>query len=870
MKLFRSLCSLLRKEKLDAAMTEEMQAHVDLQTERNRAEGMSPEEARYAALRQFGNMASIQQETREQRTGATLELLLRDVSLSWRSLHRSPGFAVTVVVSLALGIGAATAVYSVAHALLFSPLRYAAADQLVEIQSWHQRDGASDVAPATFGDVAAANASFQSVAAQYYYYVNLTGRTTPVLLNSAEVTKDFFPTFGVEPWRGRALIADDFHPGAAPVAVLGHALWREMFQADERVIGTQIMLDEVSHTVVGIMPPSFKDPAQTAVLWRPMLGGRDNLADRASHYWTMFGRRKAGVALAQANAELAAIGERMRQAYPEHYENWTLRAVDLRALIVANYRQGLLVLLAGVGCLLAITAANVTALSILRILARRRELAVRMALGSSLGRVLRLLAVENLLLSAAGGIGGVLLAAWSVPVLLASLPEGWLPRADEVAMNLPVLLTGLGLAAICGSLTGAAAGRLLLRVQANDVLKEGSRGASGRSAGRLRTGLIVGEIAVAIVLLAGAGLLGRSFAGLAERRPGIDAARLLSVTISQSGKRYDNPAKGWSYFSRALEAVAALPGVEAAGFTQTSPFRWGIPIAFAPGELRSDGRTKIVQAFTDAVTVDYFRATGIPLKQGRIFTAADDHRAPPIVVLSETAARQLFGASDPIGRTINAGPEAIFTVIGVVGDVRRSGLASESPPQVYRAMAQRTPSFATLMVRASVAPASLAKSVQGALLGIDPDTPVTDVTTMARVVDRSIAQPRLHLVLFGVFAGLALLLAAVGLYGLVAYNVEQRGREFGIRTALGATRTDILRQVLADGGRLVARGAMLGVLGALIGAKALEGLVHGVSLHDPVVLLGGVAVLAAVALLACWLPARRASKSDPMVALRAE
>jgi len=413
-------------------------------------------------------------------------------------------------------------------------------------------------------------------------------------------------------------------------------------------------------------------------------------------------------------------------------------------------------------------------------------------------------------------------------------------------------------------------GFLLVRVQANDVLKEGARGSSGPAAGRLRAGLIVAEIAVAIVLLAGAGLLGRSFAGLAQRQPGLDATRLLSVTISHSGKRYDEPAKSWSYFSRALAAVAAIPGVEAAGFTQTSPFRWGIPVGFAAGEAGPDGRVKVVQAFTDAVSVDYFRAAGIPLRQGRLFTAADDHRAPAIVLLSETAARQLFGGGDPVGRKISAGPQAIFTVVGVVGDVRRSGLASEAPPQVYRSMAQRTPSYATLMVRAAVAPESLAKPVQAALLGIDPDTPVTDVTTMARVVGRSIAQPRLHLVLFGLFAGLALILAAVGLYGLVAYTVEQRLREFGIRTALGATRGDIMRQVLANCGRLVAAGALLGTAGALASARMMEGLVYGVPLHDPLVLVGGVASLAVTALLACWLPARRAAKVDPVIALRAE
>lgn len=870
MRLAARILNLFRRRKLEADMAEEMRAHLEMQAERHRAAGLNGSEAGYAAQREFGNITSLQQRAREARWGATLELFCRDAALATRSLRRSPGFALTVVISVALGIGVAAAVFSVAHALLFSQLRYGNADQLVEIQAWHKEQGASDVAPATFGDVATANKAFQAVAAQYYYYVNLTGRTVPVLLNSADVTAGFFPVFGVEPWRGRTLVAGDFLPGATPVAVLGHALWQGAFGGDERILGTQVMLDDVSHTVVGIMPPSFKDPAETAQLWRPMVPGRDNLTERASRYWTMFGRRQGDVTLGQANAELAAIGERLRQAYPQHYENWTLRAVDLRELIVANHRQGLLVLLTAVGCLLAIMTANVTALSILRVLARRRELAVRLALGSSLGRVVRLLSLENLLLTAAGGTGGMVIAAWGVPLLLAALPAGWLPRADEVAVNLPVLLAGLGVALACGLVTAVVSAGLLARVEANDVLKEGSRGASGRAAGQLRTGLIVAEIAIAIVLLSGAGLLGRSFAGLAQRPAGIDAPRLLSITISQSGKRYDTPAKGWTYFSRALEAVAALPGVEAAGLTQTSPFRWGIPVGFAAGTTGPDDRVQAVPAFTDAVSVDYFRAAGIPLRQGRLFTAADDPRAPAGVILSETAARLLFGGADPIGQSISAGPQAVFTVIGVVGDVRRSGLLREAPPQVYRAMAQRTPSYATLMVRTKVAPESLAKPVQEALLRIDPDTPVTDVTTMERIVDRSIAQPRLHLVIFGVFAGLALVLSAVGLYGLVAYNVEQRLREFGIRSALGATRADILGTVLADSGKLVAAGALLGGSGALASARMLDGLVYGVPLYDPLMLLGGIASLSAVAMLACWVPALRATKVDPLVTLRAE
>ncbi len=871
MKILRQLRSLFRKDKLDAEMAEEMRFHLEQRAVDNAADGLPEDEAQYAAQRRFGNVASIQEQAREERGWIWLEQFWKNLRFAVRSLWRTPGFTTTAVLTLALGIGASTAIFSVVHALLLSPLQYREAGQLVQLQSRHNEQGVSDLAPATFGDIAVGNASFTTVAAQYYYYVNLTGTDAPALLNCADVTADYFKLFDVAPLRGRTWDADDIKPGAVPVVVLGHALWSRQFNASDSVIGRQIMLDGVAHTVIGVMPATFKDPSEIAQLWRPMRAGADDLLNRSSRYWTGFGRLKPNLTLEQANAELATLGRQLVQAHPKNYEGWTLQAVDLRSLVVGDFHRGLLVVLGAVGCVMLITCANVTGLAIVRATTRRKELAVRTALGSTRGQLVRLLLSESLLLATLGGGGGVLLAYWGVPAVLANLPPGWLPRSGEIALNLPVLATSIALTFLTGVAAGLAPGFAASRIDANDALKDCARGSAGPSVRRLRASLIVIELALALVLLTGTGLLGRSFIGLMQKKTGLDASRVLSLTVSLSAKRYDGPARCWDFFSRAQTEVAAVPGVEATGFTQTSPFRWGIPVDFVP--VRADAAeaaADMPEAFCDSVSVDYFKAMGIPLLAGRAFTPADDYKVPPIVILSETAARRYFGTENPIGRFISPGAPARFEVVGVVGDVRRSGLAAATPLQVYRPLAQRTPGFAALMVRTALPPATLAKSVQAALWRVDPDTPVTDVATMDTFVSRSVTQPRLYLALFSLFAALALLLAAIGLYGLIAYSVAQRTREFGIRTALGASAHEVLALVLREGATLIAFGLALGLAGSFAATRLLRTMIFETSLHDPLVFLAVPLLLAAVAAFACYLPARRATKVDPIIALRTE
>lgn len=795
------------------------------------------------------------------------------MSAACRSLARTPGFTAVAALTLALGIGASTAIFSVVHALLLSPLPYGDARPLVQLRSSHPAQGFSALAPATFVDVAASAQSFETTAAQTYYYYNLTHIGTAARVTGIQATTNYFKLWQVRPLLGRTWGPDETLSSSAPVVVLSEPIWRKHYAADPALIGQTITIDDVAVTVIGIMPASFSDPWGNGTLWRPIPSDSETLHDRSSRFFSPFARLKPGVTLEQANAELATIAARLREAHGEHYRDWTLVTGDLHRAVVGDYRTGLFVVLGAVGCVMLITCANVAGLNIVRAHARRKELAIRTALGATAGQLLRQLLAESLLLALLGGVGGVLLGTWGIDALLATVPEGWLPRATEIALNPPVLLATLVLTLVTGVVFGLAPGFTATRVDAHDALKATARSSAHPGTRRLRSALVVTEIALAFILLACAGLLGRSFLSLLHQRSGLDAERLLSLTVSLSDQRYKTPDQRRDFYTRALAEVAAVPGVAAAGFTHTSPFRWGIPITFvAVGRDGSAAEANVPQTYYDSVSPDFFRAAGITLRAGRLFDDNDRAGSPPVVLLSETAARSLFGSDDPIGREIasTSSATARFKVVGVVSDVRRLGLATAAPPQAYRPLAQRPTAFATLFVRTPLTPAALAKSLPAALARVDPDTPVSDIAPMDEVVRRGVTQPRLYLTFFTAFAALALLLSAIGLYGLVAYSVAQRTREFGIRAALGARPREVLSQVLRESARLIATGLLLGLLGALAATHVLADMVTATSVRDPLVFVLVPVVLAATALAACLLPARRAMRTDPITALRTE
>lgn len=798
--------------------------------------------------------------------------MLTHLRLTCRGFVKHPGFAVVAIVILALGIGASTAVFSVVHALLLSPLRYGEAQRLVQVRSVHPQQGFSALAPATALDVGTQARLFDALASQTYYYVNLTGSGTPALVTAVQATADYFKVFSVAPLLGRTWNSDECRPGAAPVVVLGQQLWETQYGGRRDLVGQTIVMDDTPTTVIGVMPKSFIDPWGNAALWMPMPLSADTLKNRSQRYWSTFARLTPGTDAAQASAELAALARGLEEQFPDNYRQWSLQADDLHGLVVGDYRQALLIILGAVGCVMLITCANIAGLCLVRAAARRKELAIRIALGATRGQLTAQLMTESLLLALLGGLAGILLANWGLAALLASI-DGWLPRSDEIALNTPVLLVSLALTVVTGLLFGLAPALTATRVDAQDALKD-AHSATGAAAQRLRTSLVIAEIALALVLLVGAGLLGRNLYGILNRDAGIEASRVLSLTLTPSEKRYDTAEKRGEYYRRALAEVAAVPGVESAAFTQTSPFRWGIPISLSPvpraGEQPSAGN--LPQVFYDSVSRDYFKTMGTALRAGRWFNDSDVPTAKPVIVISESTARRFFGDEDPIGRELTPNPSGPtrFEIVGVVADIARTGLANETPLQVYRAMSQRPTAFATLMVRTTLSPASLAKAVQAALWRVDPDIPFSDILPMDRVVSRTITQPRLYLTLFGVFAGLALTLAGVGLYGLIAYGVAQRTREFGIRTALGASAGDVLSLVLREGGRLIGVGLALGLVGALGAARLMQQLLFANSAYDPWVFAGVITLLGTVALAACLLPARRAARVDPLVALRTE
>lgn len=800
--------------------------------------------------------------------------MLHELRSALRSLTKTPGYSVTALLVLTLGIGASTAIFSVVHAVLLTPLRYADARQLVQLRSVHPEQGSSGLAPATFIDLTRDSRSFSVLAAQRYDYVNLTKVDAPTRLTGTQATADYFKLFGVAPLRGRTWNADEARANTTPVVVLSESLWRNQLNAREDIVGSTVMLDDVAHTVLGVMPASFSDPWGNAALWRPIPGDGQEATNRVARFWSAFGRLADGVTPEQANAELATLAGQLQAAHGEHYRGWTLDQVDLQSQVVGNYRNGLLVVLGAVGCVLLITSANVAGLSVVRAISRRKELAIRAALGASGRQLMRQLLIESLLLALAGGVGGVLLALWGVTGIQAFIGDGWLPRIGEVAVNAPVLTAALGLTLGTGVLFGLAPAWSAARTDANEALKDNTgRGSAGPSAQRLRSGLVVLEIALALMLLVGAAVLGRSFSSILSKSPGMRTEQLLTVGLSLSGKKYGSPDKLRDFYRRVEESVAAVPGVASVGLTWTLPFTWGIPFTLFPVEhLGTPEADKAPQSFYDPVNADYHRTAGIPLLAGRLFTAADDQNAAPVVLLSESTARRLYGRTDVVGRFLTNGSQSLKAeIVGIVGDVWRSGLASDTVPlQIYRPLPQFPPAFATLIVQTNVRPDALAKSVQQAIWSVDSDQAIGTVNTVDKLVTATMTQPRLYLSLFGLFAGLSLLLAGIGLYGLIAYGVAQRTREFGIRAALGASRADVLGLVLREGALLIGVGICTGLAGAFLGARLLRQMVYQTSVHDPVVFTLVPLVLAAVALLACYLPARRATRADPLVALRAE
>ena len=852
-------------------MAEEMQLHLEQRTEENIAAGMPPDEARFAARREFGGIEQIKEIARDQRGTTGVEHLVQDFRFGARLLRKQPGFTAVAVLTLAFGIGATTAIFSVVNGVLLRPLDFPAPDQLVLVNEAHPPTvPLTGVSPGAYSSWQQQTAAFSSLAAWSFGPYNLTGAGEPRRIFAQRVTPNYFGTLGVRPDLGRDFRPGEDAAGKDNVVILSHALWLDQFGGRAQVVGQSILLDERPFLVIGVMAPGARWDRRAEIYTLLVTSARDQMNFDARRL-QVIGRLKPGVTLAQARGEMATLADRLAEASPATNQGWQVRLMPLLAATVTGVRPLLLSLLGAVGFLLLIACVNVANLLLARATARHREIAVRSALGAGRGRIVRQLLCESLLIAALGGGLGALLAAGGTHLLLAFAPEG-LPRLQEISMDGRVLAFTCLLAGITGLGFGLAPALEATRVDAVETLKDGGHGATdGRRRLRLRSVLVVLEVALALILLTGAGLLARSFLRLQRVDPGYQPQGVYMSNIALIPQKYAGDPQRVAFVDQACARLAQLTGIQGVAFTNHSlPLmgngRYPFTIAGHPAEPAQPA------AYYYAVTPDYLRVMGIPVRRGRGITPQDSAGAPRVALINEELARVFFPDSDPLGQHISLGngPEAWREIVGVVGDVKQNGLGQPTRPQILEPFAQSPSASTSFVVRTTLVPPDLLVDIRDALHTIDPEIPLDGMYPLTAALDRSVAAPRFALFLFGVFAGSALLLAAVGIYGVISYSVTQRTGEIGIRMALGAQRRDVLRLILRQGARMIGAGLLAGLIGALALSQLLAWMLFEVSPHDPLTLAIIVGLLATVAFAACWLPARRATQVDPLVALRCE
>jgi putative ABC transport system permease protein len=881
--LFKKALALFRKGKLDAEMAEEMHAHLEQQTEANIARGMSADEAHYAAQRQFGGLEQIKERARDQRGCLWLEQFFQDIRFAARGLGKARAFTLTAGLTLALGIGANTAIFSLVHAVILRPLPFPDPQRLMFVWNNNTRENIPDDLASwpTFEDWRGQNRTFARMAGYLPGNVDLTGNGEPEQVPSCSVSDAFFETLGISPLFGRPFSAEEQTEGKDDVAIIGYGLWQRRFGGDRGIVGRVIQTNGRPRTVIGVMPARFAFPAE-ADLYLPIAPNVANRSRRNLYWVSVVGRLKEGVTIAQAQTDLDAVTANIVQQFPRE-SGRTARVVGVHAWTVRNVRTALWVLLGAVGCVLLIACANLANLLLARGLVRRREIAVRVALGAGRERIVRQLLAESLLLAVGGGMFGLLLAQLALGVIKI-VGAASLPSLAEIAINPVVLVMTAVICMCCGVGFGLAPAWQASRTDPHEALKESARTQSASRSTRLtRATLVVAQTALAMVLLVGAGLLLRSFWNLSQVETGIAGDQLVSMSLNLPGNRYSDSAKIAAFHENLAERLAAVPGVQRASFTTAILLnRLHSAATFTIEGRPNPPDEPRLELPRDVVSSDYFSTVGIPLVEGRAFNHGDAIGRPPVAIINETMARMFWPRESAIGRrfifgdlpTSNAdgttrAPNWV-TVVGVVKDTRRQGPDRAVRIESWFPMTQRPARSFFVVIRTGLPATNIAHLLRNAVWSIDKDIPVPRVEPVANLLNAQIAQRRLNVGLLTVFAALALVLAAVGLYGVLAYSVSQRTGEFGIRFALGARPRDVLELVFAQAGRLVATGLMLGLLLSFIVLRITESLLFGIKPHDAFTYAGVIVVLLATASVAAWLPARRAAKVDPMVALRCE
>jgi len=812
-----------------------------------------------------------------------MRTLWQDLRFGARMLVKRPGFTLVAVLTLALGIGANITIFSVVDAVLLRPLPYQNPEQLVMI--WGKLpayvSGNVGASAAEFADYRDQNLVFSSIAAYTSSSFNLTGAGEPERIVGTLVSARLFPLLDVQPALGRAFLNEEDRPGHERVVILSHGLWRRRFAGDSTVVGRSVTLDGQSHTVVGVAPAGFQFPDDEAEIWKPIaftdIQSSEN--ERGSRYLSVIARMKPGVTITQTQADMSALAQRMQQQHPMNYEadsGWGVNVVSLREETVGDVRLALQALFGAVGCVLLIGCANVANLLLARASTRRREMAIRAALGGRPWRIIRQLLTESLVLALVGGGLGALIAVWGVEAVR-RLSASTLPRVNEISIDGRAIGFALAVTLVTGLLFGLAPACQSAKPDLNESLKEGGgKGAGSGGRHRLRGLLVVGEIAVALVLLVGAGLMVKSLYRLQQVEPGFNPSHALTMRLALPEAKYPEPQRQRNFFDQLLNRIAALPGVKAAG-----------AINFLPLSGTGNQRSFLIEGKPEPklnvgfrmVSPDYFRAMGVPLRAGRLIDDRDRENAPRVAVVNETFASVFLTNEYPLGKRVKLGsargPFPWLTIAGVVGDVKHGGLDSETRPEMYVPVLQPLlptwgvpPMF--LVVRGASERSSLISAVRGVVKDLDRDQPVYGVASMEQLLSRSTAPRRFNMTLLAVFAALALILAGVGVYGVMAYAVTERTREIGIRMALGAQTSDALKLVIRQGMRMTLIGVALGLMGAFALTWLMKSLLFDVKPTDPMTFIVIALLLTVVALLACWIPARRAAKVDPIVALRCE
>ena len=870
------LRGLFRKDRVEEELGDELRSYFDASVEARMASGLSREAAMRAARLEMGTVEAIKDEVRDAGWEWHLETLLQDARHGLRTLVRAPGFTVVALLTIALAIGANTAIFSVVNAVLLRTLPYTEPDRLVRVYLVNPAQDITDgrLSVPEVDDWRGLTRALSSLAGTIAVPMILTGQGEPTEHETAVVVGDLFGTLGVTPLIGRVLTGDDIRQ-AVPRAVISERMWTTRFGRDPRILGRTLVMGSRPYTIVGVIPSGFRYPESEVDFWLPqsvlpddMLGPRV----RSQRVYEGIACLAPGVTLEQAQDDVNRVAAQLAAAYPDTNRGWSAaRIVPLRTTIVGEVGTALLVVFSVAGVILLIACANLANLQLARGTARRREVATRLALGARPARILRQLLTESLVLGLLGGLLGVAVGLWGLQTLLA-LSAGTLPRMEDVRLDARVMAFGLLLAILTALLFGILPALRAARTDPQQRVREG-RGTVG-DGGRLRNGLVVAHLALAVVLVVGGTLMARSFLALRGVDPGFDPDKVLAVTMqynlpSSSG---DLAAHLLQRRQEILERIAALPGVVAAGSITSLPLdaECRDTLVFTKADGTPPPGEAPFQAANCIVSPGYIKAMRIPLLRGRPLPEAWPEGAPFPFLVSEAAARRFWPGQDPIGQIVRANYGGRAVVVGIVGDVRQNGLAADPPPVVYFNQRTAPRVLTTIVARTSGDPMLLSEPIRAAVRQVDPNQPIRRITTLADVMSESIARDRFFTLLFGLFGGLALVLAAVGVYGVLAYSVGQRTREIGVRIALGAQVADLLQLVVGDGMRLVLAGVALGTVVALLTARVLSSQLHGIHATDPVAFVLATGVLTAVALLACWVPARRATRIHATDALRAE